>query len=1135
MRAATLLFALLIAAPAFAQSGGPNAFGYEFQPADYDYVAPPATAAPLAMFDDSLVPVTLPWAFPYYGVDYTEIGVSDNGGVTFGSVFSVDYFNDCLPPAFAQPPHVSVYWEDLSASVGGQAFAWHDTAAGNDRFVISWEDYAQFYSSPATYDGGTFQIHLHPGGAIELHWADTTFDDPTYTNAADSTIGIIDPALGDPLEFSCFAASPLQGTATVFSTCADADGDSYGAEACGGDDCDDADPAVHPAAVEICDDALDQDCDGADRVGDADGDGYDSDLCLGGDDCDDDDPALSPAVDADGDGADACEDCNETYPFISPLEPEICDDAIDNDCDGVDAEGDADGDGWLNAACGGDDCDDEDPARNPGVDADGDGFDVCADCDDGEPDVYEGAEEICDGLDNDCDGGTDDVDADGDGDAPVACGGTDCDDDDPLVGANTDADGDGYDACVDCDDGDGDVHPDAEEACDGVDSDCDGLVDGQDPDVGSTPAPPITVLGAGTIINGFGVVTVSAPVAPGGGDLQDLDVSIEGSYDPVGELIVRLTSPQGTTVELMNAVGAQFPPNVGWTGTVFDDEAPADIASAASPYTGAFRPSGSLSDFDGEDPTGTWTLAIEGLGVWWGSGFLSSWTLDIEALGVDDSDGDGWVSCGDCDDGDPAVFPEALEICGDGIDQDCDGGDLEVDEDADGYMDAACGGDDCDDADPGLNPGVDADGDGSSACEDCDEGDPDLFPGNPETCGDGLDQDCSGADDEGDADGDGYLNEVCAGGNDCDDQDPSVNPAVDADADGFSACDDCDDAASDVYPGHPEVCGDALDNNCDGGVDDVDADGDGWVALACGGGDCVDFDAAINPDVDGDGDGAHACEDCSDVDPLRFPGNPEVCGDGLDQDCSGADQAADLDGDGFEAEACGGDDCDDAAFAVHPGADEICDGVDADCDGDLTWIDADFDGYATTDCGGTDCNDALDFIHPGRPELCNAVDDDCDGLLYSADGGEADTDGDGHPLCDGDCDDEDNTVYPGAEEACNGVDDDCDDAADEGFVVDQDGDGAPSPGCGGEDCDDGDAEVHPAAVEDCADGVDNDCDGQADGDDPSCEGAVAADGCAGCTSSVSGEGAGALPLLLLVGAARRRRLSRPSSRGRRAS
>ena len=87
-----------------------------------------------------------------------------------------------------------------------------------------------------------------------------------------------------------------------------------------------------------------------------------------------------------------------------------------------------------------------------------------------------------------------------------------------------------------------------------------------------------------------------------------------------------------------------------------------------------------------------------------------------------DLDGDGWtVGEGDCNDDDPSVHPGASESIADGVDQDCDGGDgCYLDADVDGYgatstiasTDLDCVDDgessnseDCDDDDATVNPG----------------------------------------------------------------------------------------------------------------------------------------------------------------------------------------------------------------------------------------------------------------------------------------------------------------------------------------------------------------------------------------------------------------------------------------------
>lgn len=166
-------------------------------------------------------------------------------------------------------------------------------------------------------------------------------------------------------------------------------------------------------------------------------------------------------------------DCNDADASLHPEAPEICD-GVDNNCDGSIDEGlevfnfypDPDGDG----------CGFSDPLIMPVVGCAAPAPDWVPnddDCDEGDPSVCLGAEEICDGMDNDCDGSVDEdgvstyfADADGDDFGDPA---------NSIMGCEP---GDGYvPNAGDCDDTDPLVHPGAEEACDGIDNDCDGEMD----------------------------------------------------------------------------------------------------------------------------------------------------------------------------------------------------------------------------------------------------------------------------------------------------------------------------------------------------------------------------------------------------------------------------------------------------------------------------------------------------------------------------------------------------------------------------------------------------------------------------------------------------------------------------------
>jgi hypothetical protein len=69
-------------------------------------------------------------------------------------------------------------------------------------------------------------------------------------------------------------------------------------------------------------------------------------------------------VDADGDGYESPEDCDDWRTAINPAATDIVGDDIDQNCDGIDGT-DKDRDGFASLASGGEDCDDDDPSVNP--------------------------------------------------------------------------------------------------------------------------------------------------------------------------------------------------------------------------------------------------------------------------------------------------------------------------------------------------------------------------------------------------------------------------------------------------------------------------------------------------------------------------------------------------------------------------------------------------------------------------------------------------------------------------------------------------------------------------------------------------------------------------------------------------
>jgi len=417
---------------------------------------------------------------------------------------------------------------------------------------------------------------------------------------------------------------------------------------------------------------------------------------------------------------------------------------------------------------------------------------------------------------------------------------------------------------------------------------------------------------------------------------------------------------------------------------------------------------------------------------------------------------------------------------------------------------------------------------------DCNDAVSTIYPGATEVVDDGIDQDCNGFDSitcyqDSDQDGYGTTIPVIAADGSCDTIQQESNTA-----------NDCNDAASTIYPGATEVVDDGIDQDCNGFdsitcYQDSDKDGYGTTSTiiapdascdlseqeASTSGDCNDADTTINPaatelpddNVDQNCDGTELCYLDADDDTYRPDASSTTSSSDLD--CTDPGEAEGTDPTG---------DCDDNDPNNYPGNTESCDGQDNDCNGlddfgnpGVGGQETDNDGDGQSECQG-DCNDADATINPVATELPDdGVDQNCDGTelcyldadddtyrpaalsttsssdLDCVDSGEA-TGSD--PT--GDCNDGVASIYPGAPEVPDdGIDQDCSGTDSVTCYVDSDMDGygtivattviAADGNCDtleqesytADDCDDSNSAINPGVTEIC-NGIDDNCDGNID-------------------------------------------------------
>jgi hypothetical protein len=636
-----------------------------------------------------------------------------------------------------------------------------------------------------------------------------------------------------------------------------------------------------------------------------------------------------------------------------------------------------------------------------------------------------GTDTSCNGVDDDCDGLTDDDFAP----QPTACGVGSC----SRQGATACLDGSPVDTCAP-------GSPAADDAqCNGVDDDCDGFTD-------DDFAPRPTTCGTGAC-------AASALSACRDGLELDPCQPHAGAPDDA--------QCNGVDDDCDGATDEEYQPSVVTCGV------------------GACRATGTLECVGGQPVSSCSDSGSTG--------------TDASCNGVDD----------DCDDLTDEDYEPAATTCGVGAcarsgETACVAGE-ELDTCAAGTpapLDDVCNGqdDDCDGVpDDDYAPTVTACGVGACAAT------------GHRTCLDGIEHDaCSAGSPAADDSLCNGQDDDCDGATDEDFVAATVTcPPGSCRAEGTLEClagapaSTCSTAGT----GGSDANCNGLDDDCDGAVDD------GYVpgTTTCGVGACAaagQLACVAGVPTDTCAPGPAAADDAS-------------C-NGLDDDCDGA---AD---DDFEpgATACGNGACratgerrcvagveEDTCVAGHPAADDTaCNGHDDDCDGatdeDYVPVPVACGAGACQASGTLECQDGAiaSTCSPGgaagNDPSCNGVDDDCDGQTDEDFAPVATTCGVGGcarggwlTCSDGTRLDSCTPGLPSAGDAtCDGVDDDCDGATDDDWPD-------PATTCGTGACAasghlrcvagdpvDSCAPGHPAASDATCDGLDDDCDGQADDD-----------------------------------------------------
>lgn len=137
--------------------------------------------------DDAATPITLPFAFPYNGINYSSIYITSNGALFFATNYTG---NGTSTPHSNSTFHgvIAAIGRDMRSNFATSSCSHTTVTEGNEQvFIVQYKDWSLYSSNTSKMN---FQIRLHESGLIKFVYGECSNTSTTATTNYTVTVGL---------------------------------------------------------------------------------------------------------------------------------------------------------------------------------------------------------------------------------------------------------------------------------------------------------------------------------------------------------------------------------------------------------------------------------------------------------------------------------------------------------------------------------------------------------------------------------------------------------------------------------------------------------------------------------------------------------------------------------------------------------------------------------------------------------------------------------------------------------------------------------------------------------------------------------------------------------------------------------